>query len=207
MSAVVLGVGPGLGLALARAYAGTGRRVALVARDAQKVAAYAEGLPSAVGIAADLADPAQVAAAVDGAQQLVGPLDLVHYNASLLAQGAPSAVPLDAVEAAWRVGCLGAWAALQSAVPLLPVGGAFFVTGGGLALDPWPPASALASAKAAVRNLVQATAKELPHLRVSMVTVRGVIEEGGDLTPDRIASRFVELLGQSQPPVEVLLPE
>jgi NAD(P)-dependent dehydrogenase (short-subunit alcohol dehydrogenase family) len=207
MSAVVLGVGPGLGMALARAYADTGRRVALIARNADRLEGYAAQIPSSVAIPADLADPVQVGAAIDQAAGSVGPIDVVHFNASLLVSGAPSEVPLDAVEQSWRVGCLGAWAALQSAVPLLPVGGAFFVTGGGLALDPWPPASALASAKAAVRNLVQAAAKELPHLHVCMVTVRGVIDDDGDLSAQRIAARFVDLLGDPDPPVEVLLPE
>lgn len=207
MTAIVLGVGPGLGMALARAYSDAGRHVALVARNPERLDEYAAGLPSAIGIPADLADPDQVEAAIARAAEWSGPIDVVHYNASLLVKGEPSEVPLDAVEQAWRVGCLGAWAALQAAVPVLPVGGAFFVTGGGLALDPWPPASALASAKAALRNLVQAAAKELPHLRISMVTVRGVIDDDSDLSAQRVAARFVDLLGDPDPPVEVLLPE
>ena len=111
MSAIVLGVGPGLGLALAHAYADTGRRVAVVSRRQDDAAGFAADLPDAV-----------------------------------LLEGTPSQVSLDAVETSWRVGCLGAWAALQAAVPLMDDGSAFFVTGGGLALEPWPPASARASA-------------------------------------------------------------
>lgn len=208
MSAIVLGVGPGLGLALARAYGETGRNVAVVGRRADAVRTYAEQLHGveAVGLAADLSNPAAVAAAVQEAAERLGAPDIVHYNASVLVEGTPSQVPLNAVEQSWRVGCLGAWAALQASVPLMDDGSAFFVTGGGLAINPWPPASALASAKAALRNLVHAAAKELPNLRVAMITVMGVIQEGTDLSPDEIARNFLGLLEETDPPVETMLP-
>jgi len=207
MSAIVLGAGPGLGLSLAHAYAQTNRRVALVTRRpalAEELAAQVGS--GTLGLAADLGDPAAVATVLREAADRLGAPDIVHYNASLLVQGTPSEVPLAAVETAWRVGCLGAWAALQAAVPLLDEGSAFFVTGGGQALDPWPPTSALASAKAALRNLVQAAAKELPTLRVAMVTIRGVVGSSPELAPDEIARYFLGLLEQTDPPVETLLP-
>ncbi|HRY09138.1 MAG: SDR family NAD(P)-dependent oxidoreductase [Actinobacteria bacterium] len=206
MSAIVLGVGPGLGMALARAYSLTGRRVAVVSRREQDAADFAAQLPGAAGFAADLGDPAAVTDVVRRAAGELGAPDIVHYNASVLLEGTPSQVGLDAVETSWRVGCLGAWAALQAAVPLMDDGSAFFVTGGGLALEPWPPASALASAKAALRNMVQAAAKELPDLRIAMITIMGVIKEGTELSPDEIARYFLSLLEESAPAVETILP-
>lgn len=197
MSAIVLGVGPGLGASLVSAYASTGRRVAAVSRSGAEVA---DGVP----FAADLGQPAEVARVIAEAADALGAPDIVHYNASVLVPGTPSQVPLDAVESAWRVGCLGAWAALQAAVPLMPEGSAFFVTGGGLALNPWPGASALASAKAAVRNFVQAAAAELPQFRIAMITVAGVI--GQDIAADEIARYFLGLLEEQPPPVETILP-
>lgn len=206
MSAIVLGVGPGLGLALARAYAETGRRVAVVSRREEDAAAFASHLPGAAGFAADLGDPAAVTDVVRRAAEQLGAPDIVHYNASILVEGTPSQIDLSAVETSWRVGCLGAWAALQAAVPLMDEGSAFFVTGGGLALEPWPPASALGSAKAALRNMIHAAAKELPELRVAMITIMGVIKEGTDLSPDEISRYFLSLLEESAPPVETVLP-
>jgi NAD(P)-dependent dehydrogenase (short-subunit alcohol dehydrogenase family) len=108
------------------------------------------------------------------------------------------------VEAAWRVGCLGAWAAFQASLPLMAQGSAFFVTGGGLALNPWPGASSLAGAKAALRNFVFAAAAEQPTVRIAMVTVSAVI--GKDIGPDEIARTFLGLLEQQQPAVETVLP-
>lgn len=206
MSAIVLGVGPGLGLALAHAYADTGRRVAVVSRRQDDAAGFAAELPDAVGYAADLGDPAAVMEVVRRAAEELGAPDIVHYNASVLLEGTPSQVSLDAVETSWRVGCLGAWAALQAAVPLMDDGSAFFVTGGGLALEPWPPASALASAKAALRNMVHAAAKELPDLRVAMITIMGVIKEGTELSPSEISRYFLALLEERDPAVETVLP-
>lgn len=208
MSAIVLGVGPGLGLALASAYAETGRTVALVARSQEQVQQYAEQIGhGAIGLAADLSDPAQVRDVIDRAAAQMGPVDLIHYNASVLIEGTPSQVPLDVVETSWRVGCLGAWAALQAGVEIMSPGSAFFVTGGGLALDPWPPASALGASKAALRNFVLAAAKEQTGLRVAMITINGVIAEGSDLAPTEIARWFLSLLEQTSPAAETVLPQ
>lgn len=198
MSAIVLGVGPGLGASLVDAYASTGRQVAAVSRSGT-------GIAGGVPFAADLGQPVEVARVIVEAAAALGPPDIVHYNASLLAPGTPSQVPLADVESAWRVGCLGAWAALQAAVPLMPEDSAFFVTGGGLALNPWPGASALGSAKAAVRNFVQAAAAELPQFRIAMITVAGVI--GQDIEADEIARYFLGLLEEQPPPVETILPQ
>jgi len=208
MSAIVLGAGPGLGMALARAYGQTGRPVAIVARRREAVEGYAASLTGvdALGLSADLGDPEAVASVIREAADRLGAPDIVHYNASTLIQGTPSQVPLTAVEQSWRVGCLGAWAALQAAVPVMPNGSAFFVTGGGLALDPWPSASALAAAKAALRSLVHSAAKELTDIRVAMITVSGVIARDTALSPDEIARHFLGLLEQTHPAVETVLP-
>lgn len=197
MSAIVLGVGPGLGTSLVQAYASTGRQVAAVSRSGAEVAG---GVP----FAADLGQPDEVAKVIAQASEQLGALDIVHYNASVMIPGTPSQVSLADVETTWRVSCLGAWAALQASVPLMDNDSAFFVTGGGLALNPWPGASALGSAKAALRNFVQAAAAELTDLRVAMITIAGVI--GQDIEADEIAEYFLGLLEEHPPPVETVLP-
>jgi NAD(P)-dependent dehydrogenase (short-subunit alcohol dehydrogenase family) len=207
MSAIVLGVGPGLGMSLARAYALTGRRVGVVALHPEQADAFAAELGGgSAGFAADLADPEQVQAVVRNAADRLGAPDIVHYNASLLVEGPPSRVPLDAVESAWRVGCLGAWAALQAAVPLMDEGSAFFVTNSGVSITPWAQGSVLSSAKAAVRSLVLSAAVELTDLRIAMITINGLIQPGTDLSPDEIARNFLGLLEQTHPAVETMLP-
>lgn len=206
MSAIVLGVGPGLGMSLARAYAGTGRTVAVVALHQEQADGFAAQLPGGVGFAADLGDPEQVRTVVQQAAERLGPPDIVHYNASLLVEGMPTQVPLDGVEAGWRVGCLGAWAALQAAVPLMGEGSAFLVTNSGVSINTWAQGSVLSSAKAALRSLVFAAAEELPHLRIAMITIMGLIKPGTDLSPDEIALNFLALVADQHPAVETMLP-
>jgi NAD(P)-dependent dehydrogenase (short-subunit alcohol dehydrogenase family) len=72
--------------------------------------------------------------------------------------------------------------------------GTVLITGGGLALAPWPGATALGMAKAAVRNLAQVLARDLEGsgVRAGTVTIRGIVGAPG-FDPDDIAERFWSL--------------
>jgi hypothetical protein len=59
---------------------------------------------------------------------------------------------------------------------------------------------------AALRNMVHAAAKELPDLRVAMITIMGVIKEGTELSPSEISRYFLALLEERDPAVETVLP-
>lgn len=78
--ALVGGGSGGLGGAVAAALTAEGGRVALVARDAQRLAAAAAALPGAVAIDADLANPVGPADAVRRAVEALGGLDLLLVN-------------------------------------------------------------------------------------------------------------------------------
>ena len=80
----ITGGSSGLGLALAREWQARGARVALVARDAQRLARVAAQLPGSIAIAGDVADKAQVhriALQISGG---LGGLDVLVNNASSL---------------------------------------------------------------------------------------------------------------------------
>lgn len=214
MIAVVVGVGPGMGVALARAFGREGATVALVARRADALASYAEELAAdgltARAYPADVADEASLRAAFAAIRASLGDPDVLVYNASLNAPGTPAEVrPVDAA-AAFAVGALGALVALQEVLPAMRArdAGTVLVTGGGLALRPWPPATALGMAKAAVRNLVQAAARDLAGtgVHIGMVTIMGVVGAPG-FDPDDIAARFVQMHRQEpgQRDTEILL--
>jgi NAD(P)-dependent dehydrogenase (short-subunit alcohol dehydrogenase family) len=72
-SALVAGVGPGLGLSLARAFAAEGLRVALLARDAARLHALTGGDPALLPLACDVTMPEQVTAAVAQVERDFGP--------------------------------------------------------------------------------------------------------------------------------------
>ncbi len=82
--AVVTGASSGIGEAAARLLVAEGVRVVLVARRRERIEALAAELgPDAVAVAADVADPAQVATVFDLVRERFGGLDLLFNNAGL----------------------------------------------------------------------------------------------------------------------------
>ena len=82
--ALVTGASSGLGLAMAKALAGVGARVAITSRDAQRAASAAAGLgPGALGLALDVRDERAVAAGVLEVWDRLGGIDLLVNNAGI----------------------------------------------------------------------------------------------------------------------------
>jgi 3-oxoacyl-[acyl-carrier protein] reductase len=83
-TAFVTGSTRGIGLAVAEALYGAGAKVAIVGRDAGRAQAVAAGLGNrAAGVACEVADGNQVAAAVAAAEGALGPVDILVNNAGL----------------------------------------------------------------------------------------------------------------------------
>src|SRR5260370_25364767 len=82
----VVGVGPGLGAALARKFAKE-YAVALVARGADKLASLAKEIETgggrALAVAADVAKPEHIVAAFQKIQRALSDLDALLYNTPL----------------------------------------------------------------------------------------------------------------------------
>lgn len=204
MLTVVVGVGPGMGMSLARRFGSAGE-VALVVRDESRGRAFAAELAAAgvtAGVhTADLGDEAALRAAFAQVRRLQGDPDVVVYNASAGPAGGPGDVSTADLELAFRVGALGAVVSFQEVLPAMRRrgSGTFLVTGSGVALDPWPGGTALTLAKTAVRAFVLAAAKDLrgTGVHVATVTIAGVLGTPG-FEPDAVAERFWEL--HTQPP-------
>jgi 3-oxoacyl-[acyl-carrier protein] reductase len=73
----VTGGASGIGLATAERVVADGGRAAIVDLDLQRAEAAAAGLPGCIGLAANVADDAAVAAAVSAAAEQLGGIDLV----------------------------------------------------------------------------------------------------------------------------------
>src|SRR5687767_1380251 len=83
-TAFVTGGSRGIGSAIAAKLHAAGANVAVVGRDLERARARATELGDrAVGIGCDVADAAQVDAAVAGAEAALGPIDVLVNNAGL----------------------------------------------------------------------------------------------------------------------------
>ena len=209
---LVIGAGPGLGAAIAQRFGRDGYSVGLIARDEAVLTTASEELDAA-GVTCfvargDVTDADELREAIDSVDALLGVPDVVLSNTSMFVEATPTEVDPAAFELAWRVACLSSVIALQHVVPAMRErgNGTFLMPGTPLALKPWPPGAALGAAKAAARNFVMNAGVELAPLGIhaAVVTIDGVIKDGTDFSPQRIAERFFEV---SQFSPEQWLPE
>ncbi|MHB8657931.1 MAG: SDR family NAD(P)-dependent oxidoreductase [Solirubrobacteraceae bacterium] len=107
-AAVITGGASGLGLATARALAARGARIALIDVDEEAVHAAAGSLGGeAIGIAADIRDPADVAAAIDRIVERFGAIDVLMAGAGIVGWGPAGDRPKQMGSARSRPMCLG----------------------------------------------------------------------------------------------------
>lgn len=166
----ITGASRGIGAAAARVFAAAGARVALMARDAGALAGLA-GETGGLALPCDVADWAQVAAAVDGTVAACGRLDVLVLNAGVIEPIGPLAA---ADPAAWAasvaVNLTGVFHGMRAAVPVMRAqgGGTILVVSSGAAHAPYDGWSAYCAGKAGAAMLVrQAHLEEASHgLRV-----------------------------------------
>ncbi|MFG1188839.1 SDR family NAD(P)-dependent oxidoreductase [Xanthobacter flavus] len=161
-TAIIVGAGKGLSASLARRLAREGFRVALVARDVDKLAP----LVAETGARAYAAD-AQNAPAIEGVfaevDKAFGPPDLVVFNASMRYRGPVEVLdPADVMEA-YSVGAFAGFLTAQAATRrMLARGqGSLFFTGATASVKTMPHSVPFAMAKFALRALAQGLAREL----------------------------------------------
>jgi 3-oxoacyl-[acyl-carrier protein] reductase len=114
--ALVMGGSRGLGKAIAKALRDEGARVAICARDAERVAATATEL-GAEGLVCDLSVAGAAAAVVEEAIRRLGGLDILVVNTG----GPPPSLFVDLDDSAWRRAFEGLWmssvGAIRAALP------------------------------------------------------------------------------------------
>ena len=196
MLTLIAGVGPGLGMSLARRFGAAGE-VALLARDYASGAGFVAEL-GALGIAAsayvaNLGDEVSLRDALGRVRAEVGVPDVAVYNASLGVDVRPQDVTAAQVQAALALGTLGAVTTYQELTPAMVArgSGTFLVTGSGVSLHPWPGTIALTLDKAALRAFALAAARQLAGTGVhaGTVTIDGLLNKPG-FEPDTVAETF-----------------
>jgi len=195
--AVVAGAGPGLGRALAQRFVQGGMRVALLARDASRLASLAASIGSeARALACDLTDPAAVEPAFERIDRELGSPQCVIFNAGTYRRGAVLDVsPQDFLEC-WKIGCFAGFLVGQQAARRMAGrgSGTILFTGATASLRGGAQFVNLASPKFALRALAQSMARELgPRgVHVAHVIIDGQIHASGRADAARAPDAHLE---------------
>lgn len=208
--AVITGVGPGLGAALARRFARDRFSLALIARSRHFIDQLAQELPSALPVTADVSKPADIASAIKEVRKELGAIGVLIHNASSAGGNGVIDTTPEQFQQSWGATALGAFVCAREIAPdmieagagaMLFTGATSSVRGGG-----W---LAFSSAKFALRGFVQSAARELwpKNIHVAHVLIDGIIASNQDdraasdktcthLDPDEIAEAYWYLANQ-----------
>lgn len=184
--AVVVGVGPGLGAALARRFA-QGYAVAIIARKAEYLKSLAAELrvtgAQILEVPADIGDRAQVEAAFTLIREQLGLPEVLLYNAGSGMFGTITDITPEQYEDSWRVNAYGAFLSAKAVVPdLIARGrGVIVFTGATAGVKAGPKSVAFGPAKFALRGLTQSLARDLgpKGIHVAWINVDGIIDIPG----------------------------
>lgn len=212
-SILITGANRGLGLGLARAFAGRGWRVYAGCRKPDEAAALAELTTKGVrALPLDVAEEASVRAAFAAVAAEAGGVDVVVNNAGINPASRDlgvAEVPVAQVADALDVNLLGALRVLQAAVPLLRAGSQPRIVNissgaGSLAHNSATrPQPAYCISKAALNMLTRRAARELSGIIVVSVSPGWVRTDMGGpdaaLGLDEVAPALADLVERLQP--------
>jgi NAD(P)-dependent dehydrogenase (short-subunit alcohol dehydrogenase family) len=216
--AAVLGVGPGLGAAVARRFAGEGFGVALMARTEESIEQTREEIEAeggtALSVPANATDPDSVASAFERVRGELGDPEVLVYNAGSFQVGGILELSPKQFDECFKSSCAGAFYAAQQVLPAMVEAGrgTILLTGASAALRGKARFAALAVGKFGLRALAQSMAREFgpQGIHVSHVIVDGQIntpriremmperEEHTLLSPDAIAETYWLLHSQDR---------
>lgn len=163
--ALVTGGGQGVGFGIASALGAAGAVVAVVDIDEPRATAAAARLQDmgidATAHRADVADPAQVTAAVNAVVAHHGRLDVVVNNAHTVIPGRVLDISEHDLEVVWSTGFLGTWNVLHAARPHLRRGASVINVVSSVMLKQDTSGFAMyAATKTAIRSLTRTVAVE-----------------------------------------------
>lgn len=211
-TALIVGTGSGISASLATLLAREGYKLALASRDPSGFADLARRT-KAHPIAADAASPSGVKTLFEEVDRVLGPLDVVVYNASFRTRGPfVDLVPAE-VHKTLEVTAFGAFLVAQEAAKrMLPSGrGVILFTGASAGMKGFAQSAPFAMGKFALRGLAQSMARELQPKGIHIAhfnidggvrnASRGRAESASDvpdslLDPDAIAEAYLSVIRQ-----------
>ena len=209
-TAIIIGAGPGLGVALAEEFGQKGFSVALLARSEENLSDFVQKLEkqgvSASAHVVDISDFQALRQTLRAIAQK-DTVEVVIYNAVKKQFNSPLQLDVEEMVDAYRMDVAGALLSVQTILPFMQENdeGTFLFTGGGAALHPWMQAPTISIAKAGIRSLAFMLAEELKEspIQVGTITIFGTIKEGTAFDPHKIAAVYYQHYQQGVPEVEV----
>jgi len=208
-SALIVGAGLGISASVARHFAALGLKVALAARNVQKLEPLIQGTGT-LAFSADASDPESVAQLFQQVCDRMDEPDIVVYNASARIQGPLAELDPSAVQRALAVTAFGGFLVTQQAAKrMLPRGhGAILLTGATASVKGFAHSAAFAMGKFALRGLAQSAAREFgpKGIHVAHFIIDGGVRAAhrqdpadrpdSTLDPEAIAQAYIDVLRQ-----------
>ena len=177
---LITGVGPGTGSALSRRFAEGGYRVAMLARNEERLAALERELPNARGYRCDVSDAAQIEAVASAVERDLGSPGVVIHNAVGGGFGTFREIDPAMLNRNFQVNTMGLLHLARRFAPAMVSAGngAVVATGNTSALRGKAGFAGFAPTKAAQRILAEAMARDLgpQGVHVTYVVIDAVID-------------------------------
>ena len=174
--ALITGVGPGTGTALVRRFAQGGYRVAMMARDVDRLAALQAEIPDAFAAPCDVTDPAALQYAIGQ----IGAPNVVVHNAVGGAFGKFQETDAATLQRNFEINTQALLHLAQLTTPAMIAAGngALIITGNTSALRGKPNFAGFAPTKAAQRILAESMARDLgpQGVHVAYLVIDAVID-------------------------------
>ena len=215
----IIGVGPGLGLSIARQFGKQGFRVALIARTQTNLDTCVQQLQEqgieAAGFRADIKDTAQLIAAFAHIKAVFGALDILAYSHGPGGIGAAEVTSVldlthDRIQEQLQLQVHGALTSVQAVLPdmLARGSGAIFFTTGVSSVTPNAHLADVGIAMAALRNYAHCLHDALVDkgIYVGHLAVGTWIAKGTEGDPDILAALIADMYEKRDRIEEVFLP-
>jgi NAD(P)-dependent dehydrogenase (short-subunit alcohol dehydrogenase family) len=179
-TALITGGSSGIGFATAKLLIAEGARVAITGRDCAKLdEAVSELGANALGIQADLDDPAAIDVVIKQVSDAYGSLDIVFANAGISGPTPLGGTTAAAFEAILRTNLTAVFLTVQAALPLMSAGGSIVLNGSVMRELGRAGTAAYSASKAGITGMAKVFAGELVQRGIRVNTVI----PGGTRTP------------------------
>jgi short-subunit dehydrogenase len=199
---LVIGAGPGIGQAVAYAFAHEGYDIAMIARNPGKLTEACALIRNKTGrevraYEGDAGNPRSLKTAIGRVRRGLGDIEVLVYNAAVATLCRPMKLSQEQLLNEFQINVGGALVAAQEVAKTMRAAkqGTILFTSSGFASEPALNYASLSIGKAALRNLAHTLAQELgtDNIHVATVTVQGFVQSNTRFDPHRIAQAYVKL--------------